>query len=281
MNGNSLIRKTVDGCAFWEYMLPAEKTDSVTVETVIRAEVPGIRRPVVFRTEQGVLFRFPEDGFLPFAEAAERRVPGFARGVLLGVCDAFLSAEEYMLDERTVQTAPDGIFWNTAKQKAELLCLPGLAAEHSPREALQKLCGELGGENASVGDRLCICAVQPALGREEEPVWQALRQTAERIPVSGAGSALLRTKDGAVFPLHPGKNAVGRAEEPLSLHVSDHPNVSRTHAVLEESGGAWKVTDLSLNHSFLNGKMLEKGKSAPLHSGDKLALSTEEFVFVC
>ena len=281
MNTENFRFTTKNGGA-WEYLLPPENADPVTVEMCRYADMRGIRRPVPGETEAGTVFRFPAEGYCGFFEALEAYPSGFARKVLLSCLEAFVSAEDYMLDPESLLTEPEYILWNRKEARAELLCLPGFARgrKQTFAEALSDLCGALLTEKARRCDRVCALGVGEALKAGIRD-WKQLRQTAEGLPHSVETAVLLRAADGKVFSLHTGKNVVGRAEEAAVLHISDRASVSRKHACLEETDGTWKIVDLSLNHTCVNGKNLDKGTPAVLQSGDALYLAAEKFRFVC
>jgi diguanylate cyclase (GGDEF)-like protein len=96
-------------------------------------------------------------------------------------------------------------------------------------------------------------------------------------PADGSASAsyllvLAGGIPGAMIPLAPGPNRLGRAPENAIPLVSS--TVSRRHAVLEVSpdGRAW-VTDLeSTNGSYRNGSRLDPGARTEVEPGDHLRL---------
>ncbi len=88
----------------------------------------------------------------------------------------------------------------------------------------------------------------------------------------------LRTPDGTVFPLKPGKTVIGRDS---SCHIQLHdPSVSKRHCAISLSERDVSVTDLgSTNHTFINESCLRQGQSFRLRHDDRLILGRSILTF--
>lgn len=79
---------------------------------------------------------------------------------------------------------------------------------------------------------------------------------------------------GEFWPLHQGRNVVGRKGSGAELHLEiDHPTTSSRHAVVHAAArpGRLKVEDLgSTNGTFVNERRLENGERRALEPGDTL-----------
>lgn len=62
--------------------------------------------------------------------------------------------------------------------------------------------------------------------------------------------------------------------------VKNNPSVSRTHAVIKQTGGGFYLEDLqATNGTFHNGRKLQPSQSVRLSNGDRIRLANEEFIF--
>lgn len=62
--------------------------------------------------------------------------------------------------------------------------------------------------------------------------------------------------------------------------VRGNQSVSRTHAVLTLEDGVCRITDChSLNHTYLNGRVLTPDQPYELHPGDAIRIYNEGFVY--
>lgn len=82
---------------------------------------------------------------------------------------------------------------------------------------------------------------------------------------------------GRVFPLDPGGATVGR-DPSCAVALPDDTTVSRRHATLSCSAGAWRVADdSSANGVFVNGVRISGSRD--LHTGDDLQIGNTRFRF--
>jgi len=62
------------------------------------------------------------------------------------------------------------------------------------------------------------------------------------------------------------------------LVIADNKTVSRRHAVIKRTPDGYKIVDFdSLNHTYMNGKMLVAGQEESISNGDIIRFSDEEF----
>ena len=87
----------------------------------------------------------------------------------------------------------------------------------------------------------------------------------------------------ATFPLHPGRNVIGRpssqqTEQPdIRLEDAQH-FVSRCHAVITIEETGCTIVDQSKNGTSLNGQRLVSSQIYPLHDGDRIEIEGRELV---
>lgn len=92
--------------------------------------------------------------------------------------------------------------------------------------------------------------------------------------------SLVRTKDGSVVQLTGTECTIGRAADNY-IAVRDNTDVSRYHAAITISNGAYYVTDCgSKNGTTLNGRDIMANAAEPIQNGDVLEFGGEEFTFV-
>lgn len=91
---------------------------------------------------------------------------------------------------------------------------------------------------------------------------------------------LIRTKTEEKVMLPVGETKLGRSETKVDYIIRNNSVVGRYHAQILNTGTECSVVDQnSLNHTFLNGDMLEPEKEYALHNGDVLRLANENFAF--
>lgn len=67
-------------------------------------------------------------------------------------------------------------------------------------------------------------------------------------------------------------------EEGNHLVIRDNKTISRKHAIIKATGNGYSIMDMnSLNHTYLNGKVLAAGQEEIISDGDTIRLSDEEF----
>lgn len=86
-----------------------------------------------------------------------------------------------------------------------------------------------------------------------------------------------RLRTGEVYVISQNEFSIGKGIG-NDLVISDNKTVSRRHAVIKGTPDGYKVVDLdSLNHTYLNGKMLVAGQEESISYGDIMRFSDEEF----
>jgi hypothetical protein len=124
--------------------------------------------------------------------------------------------------------------------------------------------GDRGPSQAEEGHTM----VYSTAGRIAEPL---------REPDPRRGTARLDIS-GRVEILPGGGGVIGRSRD--AEVVIDDPNVSRRHAELRPSGGAWTVSDLgSTNGVRVNGRRIDPERPQSLRPGDRIELGTVRIVF--
>jgi FhaA, N-terminal domain/FHA domain len=197
----------------------------------------------------------------------------------------------YAPNEYTVWLSPEDHEKIAGYQDALKDELAGYLLEHARRESYELLTRP--SIDFDVDDRLSLgeFGIQARLVRAPAPdraPEQAERghtmvySTAERLaePLNEAGERHrgnpVLVQDGR--RLHVGSRGavIGRSRD--CDIVLDDPNVSRRHAELRPSGGAWVVADLgSTNGVKVNGRRIEGGR--PLSPGDRVEFGTSSLTF--
>lgn len=107
------------------------------------------------------------------------------------------------------------------------------------------------------------------------------RNNANPMPLS---KFMLRRSDGAVFPIVPGVNVIGRGEDGVQISFpADEVLISRKHCALEVQNGTLYLTDLgSVNGTFVAGMKLPPNNKVALRNGSSFWLAIPKYTFtVC
>lgn len=90
---------------------------------------------------------------------------------------------------------------------------------------------------------------------------------------------LTRLKNGQKMTIEKELFRIGKSSSFVDFYVGDNRTVSRSHAdILLQNGGVYIQDNNSLNHTFVNERMVLAGEQQLLSDGDKIRLSDEEFV---
>lgn len=74
---------------------------------------------------------------------------------------------------------------------------------------------------------------------------------------------------------------IGKSGEHAEYCICDNPSISRLHAAVIRQGDTFFIEDTnSLNHTYVNQKMLREGQKAELENGTAIRLANEEFLFL-
>ena len=97
---------------------------------------------------------------------------------------------------------------------------------------------------------------------------------------TGPGAFLRRERTGRTYGIEKEIFHIGQERTLADLLIADNRSVSHAHADIRTRDGRYFLVDTnSLNHSYLNGKMLTSGLEYELKSGDTIRLADEEFTF--
>ncbi len=95
-------------------------------------------------------------------------------------------------------------------------------------------------------------------------------------------SAVIVDKNGRSYPIQKPAFFIGKGNNTSIVNdlIVPNQNVSRNHAVIENNGGAYFLTDSnSLNGTFVNGERLAANMKRQLKNGDTLRFANEEYTF--
>ena len=106
------------------------------------------------------------------------------------------------------------------------------------------------------------------------------RRKAEEEARKRVSHLLRREKTGEWIPISKARFVIGRSDRSADYVVRGNQSVSRTHAVLTLEDGVCRITDChSLNHTYLNGRVLTPDQPYELHPGDAVRIYNEGFVY--
>ncbi|MCM1184595.1 MAG: FHA domain-containing protein [Roseburia sp.] len=251
-------------------------------------------------------FRYHITGKVSLADFVAQNRGARGRNRLLrifrNILDTLLGLEEYMLLADRVLLLPEEIYLDPANLETSLLYLPvrnagiGQDAEQCLRCMVEVGRGLLAGVGVilpkeDIPDR------GGAAQEEEEPprrenagseIFTTLQQAAqERKELKrrmGAISELpptpylMRRKTGE--KVHISKNIfkIGKDENGVDYCIRNNPTVSRNHAdIVRKPDGFYIVDKGSLNHTFLNGKLVDPKRARKLKTGDLVQIADEVF----
>jgi predicted component of type VI protein secretion system len=104
-----------------------------------------------------------------------------------------------------------------------------------------------------------------------------------RRPVTQTGAWLETMRNGRVqrYSISGEKFVIGRASHCNLILLSEDRFVSREHAMILTNGeeGLFRISDLSINGTWLNGARLTRRKPEELHSGDVITIEDWELTF--
>lgn len=113
----------------------------------------------------------------------------------------------------------------------------------------------------------------------DEAPWNKPPQPPE-VPVSQT-AVLIHQQSGRIYPLQLRSTRIGRIQADCQIAFPDNKKMSRRHAEVLFEDGRWMLIDQnSLNHSFLNGELLEPGAHRELHCLDLVSAAHETFRFL-
>ena len=93
---------------------------------------------------------------------------------------------------------------------------------------------------------------------------------------------LTRKKDGKTMMIQKGSEPfiIGSSAEFVDFYVGDNDAIGAAHAQIRKDGSTYYIRDNnSVNHTYVNGQMLNAGENKPLNSGDIIRLGDEDFEF--
>lgn len=97
---------------------------------------------------------------------------------------------------------------------------------------------------------------------------------------TGPVAKLCRIKNNDVILLSGDEFHIGK-DKGCDYCVSDNMAVSRNHAVIIFEGAGYFIRDEhSMNHSYVNGKIVPSGEARELQDGDVIRLADEDFTFL-
>lgn len=279
-----------------------EDMDACLVEMKMLANnrIPGLAE---VRCEEGEV-RYNITGKVCLMEFAMQNQGVRGRNKLLqilrSILDTLLGMEEYMLLPDRVLLLPEEIYMDPASMETALLYLPFRQAGigQGIKECLR--CMVEGGRRMLAGLGETLPAEERQGGYDGEPeeeqphtgqiaIFSTLQQAAEerlalkrRITLSELPSTpyLVRKKTGERIPVNKNSFKIGKDENSVDYCIRNNPTVSRSHAdIVKKQDGYYIVDRGSLNHTFLNGRVVDPKRARKLKKGDLIQIANEIFTF--
>lgn len=92
---------------------------------------------------------------------------------------------------------------------------------------------------------------------------------------------LIRKKNNEKIAVNKPNFRIGKEKSFVDCFIGDNTAISRNHAIIIVRDNSYFIVDTnSLNHTFVNGTMIQSNVEIPIASGDKITLANEEFEFV-
>lgn len=301
--GPVLFTENEDGDCYRVYRLSdGEDMDACSVEMKMLAnnKIPGLAE---VRCGEGEV-RYNITGKVCLMQFAMQNQGVRGRNKLLrilrGILDTLLGMEEYMLVPDRVLLVPEEIYIDPASMETALLYLPFWHAGigQDIKECVR--CMVEGGRRilTGLGETLPADDLQDGYDREpeEQPlhtgqtaIFSTLQQAAEermelkrRITLSELPSTpyLVRKKTGERIPVNKNSFKIGKDENSVDYCIRNNPTVSRSHAdIVKKPDGFYIVDKGSLNHTFLNGRVVDPKRARKLKKGDLIQIANEIFTF--
>lgn len=97
----------------------------------------------------------------------------------------------------------------------------------------------------------------------------------QRVPV------LIHEASGTIIPIAKTPFRIGKEKSYVDYFVANNPAISRSHAdIVIEGQQCFLQDNNSLNHSYINGLMVEGNKKTPIKENDEIMLANEKYRFV-
>ncbi len=92
---------------------------------------------------------------------------------------------------------------------------------------------------------------------------------------------IIRRRTGQSMLMNKDLFRIGSEASFVDLFIGDNPAIGSCHANIYERGGAYYIADQnSVNHTYVNGKMVQPGQMVQLMSGSLITLADEDFDFI-
>ena len=92
---------------------------------------------------------------------------------------------------------------------------------------------------------------------------------------------LQRRSNGQKIAINKSSFKIGSNGGYVDFYIGDNGAIGAMHAEIQKKDGSYYIRDLnSLNHTFVNRKIVNAGELAELHSGDIITLADEDFEFM-
>lgn len=100
------------------------------------------------------------------------------------------------------------------------------------------------------------------------------------LPTENSCPYVVRMRTGERMEVRYSSLKIGRKRDFVDFYIADNPAVGRNHANIIQEGNGYRIVDNnSVNHTYVEGVMIEPGKSAGLNHGTRFVLANEEFTF--
>ncbi len=283
-----LLLEEIGKKPYYSCTLDIKDADSLCCEVLKQADIPGLIRPKVIEENGRFKLLYPLDGY-------EQLNGGFAnipkaglKKLILGLCDAEISSEEYMLDDGVVSTEIDSVLWNEKAQKPGFIVIPckspNLSLNARFTELLSKILVKFPSDTASdAASNKLSNIVSAFLQKKGETDFYELRRIIDAFPEYGKEASLFSLKDQSIERICRDSTLVGRDRERCSVVPSGGSEISRIHAeIVRENGGVFYIMDSdSANGTYVNGIRLKTGMKYALNNNDLISFAGLEYRFYC
>ncbi len=206
---------------------------------------------------------------------------------MIGITDAFMKAEDFMIGTENISFDFDLIFIDPLTLKATLICLP-FNGERNQTPNIKDLFNRImftaqfdSSENCNYVSKIIDYLVSTSNFSIAE-----FKKLLKDITVGVSEETylpphLIRKKTNERIFIDKKTFLIGRQKGVSDYIVSDNSAISRNHARISNQNGNYFLTDEnSTNHTYLNGLRIPFDINVKISDGDIIKFANEEFTFI-